>query len=525
MAQLNVELIVRKGTTSEWAASEYVLKAGEWGYDTEAKIAKIGDGVSVWSALPAANADTNTTYNLVAGDNNGELKLTGSDGTNVTAKVTGLGSAAYTEASAYATAAQGTKADTALQQNDITSGSANGTIAVKGSDVAVKGLGSAAYTESNAYATAAQGAKADTAVQTVAGVENNLVAFGAGNVIKDSGKKTSDFEAAGTAAGLIATHNSAGDAHSDIRSEITALSEKVSGRTTSYVFQNKEDPTYTEAIGKTGSFKVGDTILFKDESISDQWVTAANEEEPYYEFQDIETKHPSLDGYATKVELEAVEGKADAAQSAAEAAQSTADGAQSAAEAAQATASTADGKADANTTEITNIKNGTTVVGAATKATQDGSGNEITATYATKTELSAVDGKADANTAEITKIKDGTTIVAKATGDKNGADITTTYATKAELSEAISGLPGATVTDIKAGNEAVDVTKSGTVYTVTHKDYGTGNMETSGSQPYLLNSITVDKGHVTAINAIGLEAALEALGTIILNGGKADGTY
>lgn len=45
----------------------------------------------------------------------------------------------------------------------LASGSANGTVAFNGSDVAVKGLGSAAYTEANAYATASQGAKADAA--------------------------------------------------------------------------------------------------------------------------------------------------------------------------------------------------------------------------------------------------------------------------------------------------------------------------------------------------------------------------
>lgn len=44
----------------------------------------------------------------------------------------------------------------------IATGSTNGTIAVDGVDVAVKGLGSAAYTEANAYATAAQGTKADS---------------------------------------------------------------------------------------------------------------------------------------------------------------------------------------------------------------------------------------------------------------------------------------------------------------------------------------------------------------------------
>jgi hypothetical protein len=77
--------------------------------------------------------------------------------------------------------------DSALQVADITTGSVNGTIAVKGANVAVKGLGSAAFAETSAfdaagaaasaeqaakahadglavnYATAAQGAKADAA--------------------------------------------------------------------------------------------------------------------------------------------------------------------------------------------------------------------------------------------------------------------------------------------------------------------------------------------------------------------------
>ena len=68
----------------------------------------------------------------------------------------------------YATAAQGAKADTALQAADIVTGVTNGTISVKGADIAVKGLGSAAYTEASAYdvsgaaATAEANAKAYT---------------------------------------------------------------------------------------------------------------------------------------------------------------------------------------------------------------------------------------------------------------------------------------------------------------------------------------------------------------------------
>lgn len=51
----------------------------------------------------------------------------------------------------YATAAQGAKADTALQKSNITSGSTNGSISVGGSDVPVKGLGSAAYVATTAF--------------------------------------------------------------------------------------------------------------------------------------------------------------------------------------------------------------------------------------------------------------------------------------------------------------------------------------------------------------------------------------
>lgn len=51
----------------------------------------------------------------------------------------------------YATAAQGAKADTALQKASITSGSTNGSIAVGGTDVSVRGLGSAAYVATTAF--------------------------------------------------------------------------------------------------------------------------------------------------------------------------------------------------------------------------------------------------------------------------------------------------------------------------------------------------------------------------------------
>lgn len=51
----------------------------------------------------------------------------------------------------YATADQGKKADSALQKADITEGLTNGTISVKGEDVAIHGLGSSAYQNTDAF--------------------------------------------------------------------------------------------------------------------------------------------------------------------------------------------------------------------------------------------------------------------------------------------------------------------------------------------------------------------------------------
>lgn len=58
------------------------------------------------------------------------------------------------------------KADSALQSADVTTGSENGTIAIKGNDVPVAGLGSAAFEDSSAFDAAGVGAEEAAKVQT-----------------------------------------------------------------------------------------------------------------------------------------------------------------------------------------------------------------------------------------------------------------------------------------------------------------------------------------------------------------------
>lgn len=108
-------------------------------------------------------------------------------------------------------------ADSALQASDITTGSAQGKILVKGTDVAVNGLKSAAYTESSAYATAAQGVKADSAVQSVVEGDNNGQIKVDGTAVNVHGLGTAAYTAATAydAAGSAATAESNANTYTD----------------------------------------------------------------------------------------------------------------------------------------------------------------------------------------------------------------------------------------------------------------------------------------------------------------------
>lgn len=121
----------------------------------------------------------------------------------------GLKSAAYTDAADYATAAQGTLADSALQKADITTGSANGNISVDGTDVAVKGLGTAAYKAEGYFATAAS-------VTTI----NNTIG-GYGNIVTHN---ASEFALVGDA--LVQTDIATGSANGNISVKGTDVAVK-----------------------------------------------------------------------------------------------------------------------------------------------------------------------------------------------------------------------------------------------------------------------------------------------------------
>lgn len=227
--------------------------SGDISADVEAlktQVANIINGTQVVGAATKATQDgegnvISTTY----------ATATALEGVRTTAEKGVSDAAAAKEAADAAKAV----ADAKVGAVSLASGAENGTVklTVDGveSEVAVTGLGSAAYTAADAY------------------------------------------DAAGKAQELVSAHNVSAEAHADIRQSVTALAEKVSGRATGYVFANKQDAKYIEAIGKAGSFVIGDTIYFTDADVPDEWVTAVNAEAPFYAFQNIETEKPDLSGY------------------------------------------------------------------------------------------------------------------------------------------------------------------------------------------------------------------------------------
>jgi hypothetical protein len=44
-------IVIRRDTAAAWTAANPVLLSGEWGFETDARKLKIGDGTSAWNAL------------------------------------------------------------------------------------------------------------------------------------------------------------------------------------------------------------------------------------------------------------------------------------------------------------------------------------------------------------------------------------------------------------------------------------------------------------------------------------------
>jgi len=129
--------------SSATAASSKAVKAA---YDRGSK--GVTDAATAKAAADAAQTTADQkvgSVTLASGTNNGTIKLTvdGTDTDNIA--VTGLKSAAYTEASAFATAAQGKKADNAMPKSG---GTFTGDVFVSGDPTANNQIANKSYVDS-----------------------------------------------------------------------------------------------------------------------------------------------------------------------------------------------------------------------------------------------------------------------------------------------------------------------------------------------------------------------------------------
>lgn len=132
-----VQIQLRRGTASQWTTSNPLLAQGELGLELDTFKLKLGDGTTSWTSLSyySGGAITSETDPI------------------------------YTASSWYTTTNNSANWDTAYTDRNKWDGGATGLVAATGRTSL--GLGTAATTASTDYATAAQGAKADTALQSI----------------------------------------------------------------------------------------------------------------------------------------------------------------------------------------------------------------------------------------------------------------------------------------------------------------------------------------------------------------------
>lgn len=220
----------------------------------------------------------------------------------------------------YATAEQGTKADSALQKADIAEGLTNGTISVKGEDVSVHGLGTAAYQNSDAFDTKGSATQAltdakkyaddkvggvdlsgiatntaaiealDTRVGTAEGKLTTIQGTGAGSISKAVSDAKTELEGKiktntdaigvlnGTGAGSVS--KAVSDAKSALQKQITAnknVIDKLDGAVTVEGSVKKQiNDVKTELEGKITDSQYNDSDLKSRMTAAEGKITTLN---------------------------------------------------------------------------------------------------------------------------------------------------------------------------------------------------------------------------------------------------------
>ena len=227
----NTEIHVTAADKTKWNAAEQNAKDYADGIKTDL----VGNAAEDYNTLGKLEDKIQAVAQSVTEKN---VSAEG-DGTYITAsadknKVTVTATKKTTNAIALA--------ETALQKNDIAEGTANGTISVKGENVAVHGLGSAAYTNSDAYDTAGA---ANTAEGNAKSYTDGLLGegFSTSNTVSSVIDEINKRLTAITDTAVISVNSSGGtitvtDVKGDVNVEVNTLAHAENGQD-GYVILNK----------------------------------------------------------------------------------------------------------------------------------------------------------------------------------------------------------------------------------------------------------------------------------------------
>lgn len=181
----NTRISLKYDTYTNWTTNNPVLLAGEaavcvvpadagTGLNEPAILLKFGDGTSSFTELTWASATAADVIPSLKGSNPTlpATSITGLEDfiageiqdTNTTYQLVQNGNTSFKLQSKENASAPWVDVSTITITYTLTEGTANGTVAFNGTDVAVHGLGSAAYTESSAYDVAGAAAGVQTAL-------------------------------------------------------------------------------------------------------------------------------------------------------------------------------------------------------------------------------------------------------------------------------------------------------------------------------------------------------------------------
>ena len=453
-------------------------------------------------------------------------------GAGAATTIAGYGDIVTHNAAEFATATQGTLAASALQAADITTGATNGTIAVDGTDVAVKGLGSAAYKNvTNSYSASGTDPVTGTAVASaISGVTttaNNAipktVAADATTLIgrdKDglAGKVTlTDLTYTSTASGTrtlaVDTATSVGTSTKPVTAKavndkLATLDSTSSGTGNVVVGVIQTDGKVAVTMGSIAESDVTNltTDLAAKEASANKYGTTTAEVSGYSTVLNDDTqkyvKYPTMavtnqminDSQANKVNM-AITTDANSVM----------------------VRGTGGAAMKGTGSDITVAGNGAITVNHATKATKDNDGNVITSTYATQTTVNGISDKVGSGTISAkggddstaaadlvsavnaidTRLSNATTTANNAiaddghtakrvlTSDKNGnvVDGTITATSGTGVSVSVNDSGNITVAGTKATSSALGVVKGGGNVAIDNNgqlSVGTASASTAG---------------------------------------------